>query len=474
MRTRNRSTVVEHLGSIVIKLVNDTDHGGWFSPEPTYSLPHTETIITGRPYHSLFSGVTGVVEEISDLQRPGHFNPCYHSKVTYDAPLAALSSQGQIRESYLSQKFRNGPIAHCEFVSGVSKALLDNARNEPSFSVSDEQMLLEAASKANPTVVRQSFDVSQQIGEMREGLMSLNRGLKAIARIRRDVDRLDRWNSPAVRRTLGHKTFEQMSLSDWALLATSAHLGYNLAIAPLVGACKKLHKAFANYDVAVGRYMSTEDVFHGISKRVYNHTWEDAEVSYRPYKAGCTIVSSKEVRATVRVRYGPNLFLRGGRESANRTGPRFDSAFDSTYFGATPTFATAWALMPFSFVVDWFIGLGRYLAQWSEKPIEGLEYEILETGWSVKTTTSVSGFLQPAVGLDSDMGRLKAAGIATGTKVSVNYLREPKSFDATLFTPSPPTFGLPNFGQVVTLVELIAQLVLGKSDLFRVKRPGSG
>jgi hypothetical protein len=179
------------------------------------------------------------------------------------------------------------------------------------------------------------------------------------------------------------------------------------------------------------------------------------------------------VRATVKVAYGRNSFLLLGGPLASKYGNPGSAAFDRAYFGLEPTLSTAYQLAPFSFVLDWFVGFGRVLAQWVEKPIPELEYEIVHTGWSVKTTAQCDLTVQCCTGLyNSDYGSVKAAGHVPGSITSEQYSRAPKAFDPTVFTPSPPQFKLPSLQKAVTLVELIAQLTSSKKRLFRVNRPG--
>jgi hypothetical protein len=421
---------------------------------------------------STFDGVSGVVETIDDIATsPGTFNYCYHTKVQYDSPLQNTELVGALLYYNDPKQVREGE-ARSSFNIGVSKYLLDQQMfyGVP-FLATDEQMLAEAASRCNPAVVKPHFDLSLQLGEMMEGFRSIKHGLETTSKIRRDVERLDRWNSPAVRRLLGKRTFAELSISDWASLATNAHLGYTLAVKPVVAACKQLRKAMADYDSVISGYMSSEDVYHGQSKRESSsYVTASPSAEYT-----CTGLKefTKEVHATVRVRYGANNFLRasGGELVYPRSGR---IAFDSAYYGLTPSSSTAWALMPFSFIWDWFTGFGNVLAQWTEKSIPELEYEILETGWSVKTTAAVQLTLQPCTGTNTSIyGSVQAASPVTGNSTSEVYKRETKSFDPTLFTPSPPQFKLPSMEKAVTLLELLFQATRRGKESFRVERPGS-
>jgi hypothetical protein len=181
-------------------------------------------------------------------------------------------------------------LVNSVFVVAVPKSKLDNAcfYGVP-FLATDEQMLAEAASKCNPSVVKPKFDTALQLGELLEGYRSLKRGLDTVQDIRRDIDRLNRWNSPDVRRLLGKRTFDQLSMKDWGKLAVSSHLGYTLAIRPLVGACKQLRSAFQNYWSTVQNYISSEEVFHGVSRRESTSFYSD----YHPESPFC--IGIKEV-----------------------------------------------------------------------------------------------------------------------------------------------------------------------------------
>lgn len=55
------------------------------------------------------------------------------------------------------------------------------------------------------------------------------------------------------------------------------------------------------------------------------------------------------------------------------------------YYGLRPSLALAWELVPFSFVVDWFVGVGRFLQQF-DKPLLDLGIEIIDCCVSRKVT----------------------------------------------------------------------------------------
>jgi hypothetical protein len=473
-RTRTRNTIVELASTGHTTVIRNTaipgrTFVGWFynTAGETQLTDAAAQYIIGS-----FTGVTGVDETITDVVgSPGTFNYCYHTKVQYDAPIEPVELVGALLYYNQPSQVVEGE-ARSTFGIGVSKGLLDqHAFYGVPFLASDEQMLAEAASKCNPAVVKPHFDVSQQLGELLEGFRSIKHGLETIGNIQRDIERLNRWNSPAVRRLLGKRTFSQLSMTDWASLATNAHLGYTLAVKPLVVACKQLRKAIDDYESVISGYQASEEVYHGVSRRE-DSSYITGSTSAEYFVHGLKAFT-KEVHATVRVRYGANKFLSltGGELVYPRSGR---AKFDAAYYGLTPSVATAWALSPFSFIVDWFTGFGSVLSQWSETAMPELEYEILETGWSVKTTADVQLYLQPCTGpYTKAYGSVKAATPVGGTITSEQYKRETKSFDPTVFTPSPPQFKLPSLDKAITLAELLFQLARGRKDSFRVERPGS-
>lgn len=480
MRTRTRNTLIVSQPSIKRTFIRPTSLAGrldytsgtYYEGTGVTSLENTQ--VTSNAY-IYFTGTSGVSETISDVVgQQGHFNYCSHSKVTYNCPMTAVSLVGQFRKNGVKLDSSLGTTT-CDAVLGVPRSLLDLYKTPP-FMATDEQMLAEAASRCNPSRVKPAFDTSLQIGELAEGYRSVIRAAATVKRLQRDTANEARSiKDPRVRRLVLERKFDELSIIDWALLGSGAHLSYTLAVKPLVAACKQLYAAGRGYAQAIGQYVSVDRVLHGVSSRDNSQTYSNVGWS-DGHKASLSVNFRKEVRATVKVRYGPNPWLLSAlTPTANMAlYPNYGKgafAFDSAYYGLVPTLSTAWALTPFSFVVDWFTGFGNWLAQWTERPVEQIEYTILETGWSRKETVTSEGRIQPLVD-DAfvDIGSIQAAPVIRGTRISEDYLREAKSFDPTIFTPSPPKFGLPNVGQAVTLLELIFQLTSESKGLFRSPR----
>jgi hypothetical protein len=64
-------------------------------------------------------------------------------------------------------------------------------------------------------------------------------------------------------------------------------------------------------------------------------------------------------------------------------------AFEYEVYGINQGFSIVWEAIPYSFVVDWFWDVGKFLEQFESHPFE-LNYKIVDFGYSVKRTKSVT------------------------------------------------------------------------------------
>lgn len=463
MRTRTRDLVVVLPPSGITVVDSEVAHNGrYFYPNGQWFEGAGVSSFNTYRDGLLNAGTTGAKGTISDsYTTPGSFNTVVHETWKYSCPLVLVKYEGQCTVGGPGNWTADATVKS-EFSTACPRWVVEWGVAEWPFMATNEQLLQEAISSVDPGVVRPRFDISQQVGEMIEGVKQLQDINLDIKRIADDITRLNRWNSPAVRRALGQKTFGQLSIVDWAGLAVHADLGYNLAIKPTVNAVKQFIAATRSARDSLEALVADEVTLHGVSKReaTVNKVWGTPQ---ELYTCGQSRVYTKTVHATIQVKF------------LNDLSDELVKKFDEAYFGLIPHIGTAWELTPLSFVIDMFVDLGRVAAQWGTSPIEDIRYKVLQTGWSVKDQCTVNGWTNVCDGTyTNDYRRVHGAPAVKGELVYTHYVREPKQFDVPgEFTPKPPPVHLPNLGQAKTIAELIYSMATRWRELFQVTRPGS-
>jgi hypothetical protein len=124
-------------------------------------------------------------------------------------------------------------------------------------------------------------------------------------------------------------------------------------------------------------------------------------------------------------------------------------------YGLNPRIQMVWAKIPLSFVVDWFVSIGRFLAQFDGRALE-LPYQVLQSGTSYKDVVTYKS--KKVMLKDSpDYAYIGDSGVATceGHVTKTTFIREPGGLPWGTGVIEPIQTRLPNFGQVGTLLELI-------------------
>lgn len=469
MRTRNRDSIAETPSS---------GEGTFDCPTLDYNrhfLPHGvecrfpgvtkyQYMAPSSPVAEL-TGITGRTETIVDVPKGrGHFNTCSHVRTEYSAPVLVSKSEGRMVTS--GNTTADG-TARFVFNIGTGRVALEKALDNIPFMTDDDTMLAEAAMMCNPAVVKPHFDLSLQIGEFIEGFKQVKTLTDNAKRTMREIDELNRWNSPEVRRLLGQRTLDKLSLKDWARLTLSANLGWKFAVEPTIAAFKQLRKAVADKRSVLDNYVNKDETYHGVSTRAVINSWRQADPSYSVHTYDWSNFTTKEVRATVKVRYGKNAALQDVMSKTRL-------AFEAEYYGLRPRVSTLYAVYPLSFVLDWWVDFGRLLRDLERKEIPGLEYNIVETGWSRKVTTLGDCTVTPLTGNTyTEYTRTSPATPVSGTILRETYLREPKAFDPTINVVRPMKVSLPSGEKLLTLVELISSGLLGKREFLRAAERSS-
>lgn len=449
-RTRTLNYVLAHPGSgSTVFDARTYETYRYFTPQGRMIRDIGVTTVPVGQINVLTPGKTGRAESITDERTsPGRFNAVTHSKELWDCPLKPVTMIGSCNKP--------GVIVTTTGYAGAADSVSYGIDTVP-FMATDDQMLAEASSSINPRIVRPLFDIAQQVGEFIE----LYKGWEAVEErmmnVAQELKRLNRINSPVVRKLLGQRTFDQLSMRDWATLAVSADLGYQFAYKPTVQMVRDYLKTQKKVVDDATKYFSSEQVLHGVSRRDSSASSSFTGYPNYYYYWGNTRTYTKEVHATVRVKY------RTPETLANRL------KIYTALWGVYPHVDTLWELYPLSFIVDFFADFGSVLKQWAEVPIDAIQYDVLESGWSVKTTATSEGWIDLCAGTDRSAYRsVQPNPLVTGKLIKTNYKREPKVLDLNSFTPRPLHIRLPDANKMKSVAEVAIAIKLGYRKVLRV------
>lgn len=396
----------------------------------------------------------GVVETMVDgLGGPEAFNYCSHQKEHWECPPIVTQAKTACNPPYQA-----GTLVTTEFAVGAHIACALNLNLVP-WMGSDEELRAECLSVMNPKVIPRGFDMAQQFGELVEGFTSLAHLVSNVERLVKDITRLNRWNSPAVRRVMGQKTFEDLTLGNWLDLGVAAGLTWRLAITPMLSAIEQAEKARKGFGDALKRVLSSTQTLHGTATREATASTTNGN-DY--HKWSNTRQYTRTVVCTAKVKF-----------HSPATQSLYD-AFETEYFGLRPSLSTAYELYTLSFVLDWFWNFGKFLDRHCRKPIEDIQYSVVFTGWSRKDVVRSNGqvdLLTGPYGITIKDGG--APSPVTGTCTKSTYLREviPLDLEGGGVVPA-PKLTLPSAGQLATLAGLLIAIGRGRGEIFKVAKPG--
>jgi hypothetical protein len=129
------------------------------------------------------------------------------------------------------------------------------------------------------------------------------------------------------------------------------------------------------------------------------------------------------------------------------------------YLGLYPRISVAWELIPLSFVVDMVIDIGSFIRQFEGAPIT-VAFKTISSGYSVKDTDSHTDqqlWTFPNLSVAdraSITGGAQVPG-ATGSYRRTQYLRIPSNINWDASALTPVQIGVPSFGQLGTILELL-------------------
>lgn len=455
MRTRIRDTVVTQPGSFDSSVaVTETavayryfrPTGQWCTGVGSYQL---------NPFPdagALFPSKIGVEESISDENTsPGSDHSCYHTKLVWNCPLKTVEVKGRLFKAPSS--YPEGLVT-TRVTLGASLAVATGLVQDPTALTvlrSVDFLTRDARWSAHPKRMGGEVNLLQEVGEMIE----FGKSLKGL---RNRLDQIkaskQRHHGSSVKR-LFDDVYDAVfgrnrdpSLGDAVRLASQLRLTKQLGIDPFLSTAQRFAKALESMKRKCARLAGAEmHRLHGVARdRV---TWTRVgRDGYHGSESESSLV--RGVHTTLNVSY-----------TSGRTRALEEKIGDAVY-GRTRRhiLVGAWELVPWSFVLDMFVDVGSYLADWANTPIEGIEVTIHSATESLKETLTVEGrHLVFKAGTELD--DYSASGpdqFATGSAQQVvynRYLVPVNNIDLADVPPARIKLRLPNPGQFLTLLDLV-------------------
>jgi hypothetical protein len=385
--------------------------------------------------------VTGTNESITDWQKGlGSYNECSQTKDQWAYPLSAVPTK-----TYNLQK--SGNTYRVEFLpSNVAASLqnLNTSATAGSYPPQDSSTVLKAraTNQMQPGVPPIAANMSQFLGELTDFRGFFEGLYERLLKLPSTIANMLLTAKPSKRRRLSGGPWNGISGADIIGAGVQADLVWKLVISPMIKDCKQIKRAWLDLERVYRRVLST-----------------------KPYRVRGRAESSSDAPP---MDYGSSSmasYVRSWRQrkievctwAMVRNDVPFDlskGAFMRHYFGLMDNWtSTGWELVPLSFIVDWFVDVGRFLRQF-ERSSTVLPHTIVSSGWSVKTTITHADEL--IWNLHTDLtGGATHPGVA-GAYQKVTYLRQPGSLDFDNSDIEPLQIGLPNLSQIGTLGEILA------------------
>jgi len=238
-----------------------------------------------------------------------------------------------------------------------------------------------------------------------------------------DSDASSAWNYPAVPAIDDSiiaeaitEAWSKVSLTDTLALATAAEMSKTLEfLISIFRRAWKIFRALKKFDVKAlkgelnpkelaQRYMEARYALRPLMYEVRNTLEAVADKAplrystFRAFKADLAIVTTPNFDArTVANDYSLTGTAQANRSLEVRSGVlAFVKRFGALErFGTADILQTAWELIPFSFIVDWFFQVGKLVSAWSPK----IGLETLASWYVVDDTTILSVTIETSTSL---------------------------------------------------------------------------
>lgn len=151
---------------------------------------------------------------------------------------------------------------------------------------------------------------------------------------------------------------KHFSIGNWRDVITHAnnqHLNYNFGWKPFIRDVKNVFNGLSSFDKRLVRFCREQG-------RVLDRRWKDDSDVSKTTSETFSIYRA-EARTTYSVRESSAFQFTYGIPEYGRTNLRARALLDT--LGLDINLANVWAILPWSFVVDWFFNVGGYLSQYS-------------------------------------------------------------------------------------------------------------
>jgi hypothetical protein len=232
----------------------------------------------------------------------------------------------------------------------------------------------------------------------------------------------------------------QIAAMEILQLLAGVDLYNQFVLQPFLGDCEALMNAGRHLAQEMSRIQSYSTVFRkretDYSSTVVNNfagsrNWHTSSYSFQ-----------RTVTVNVEVAYDFSNIKQPSREIALLDVLGFDQPI-----------STVWELIPWSFLIDYFIKVGDFLQQFEGQLVD-IPFFVVKSGWSCKTTTDCAVKTLVFAGSDLAGFRNGPAPEVMGHLSHTVYDRWPGPLDL-LPTFVPPRITLPNLRQVGNIVDLV-------------------
>jgi hypothetical protein len=394
----------------------------------------------------------GVIETITDEDSGiGAYNPVSHNKEVWDCPRQSVEAIGS--DDY----DKPGCAVTSTATIGAASAVEFGLSSIPYFGEVSDQVA-EATSTMNPGGVDPGeFGLTQFVGELRE----LRDTVQHSARLWRDL-------LYPIRKKGAFSSLTASSVSMWHLFRgiLQVDLTNKFAYQPLVADLFRLHRSVSELCRVMDKLRSTEPFrVYGRSTRDGNGSFTAVGYPYDYYHWGNSRTYERTVRTWAMVQAAPMSFPEGVfvdssvKERLQRI--RNMGRLLSDFYKVNSAISTAWQLMPFSWVVDYFVDIGSFLDQFDGRAVKR-SYTVLSQGYSIKSIQRSVGWIAMDAGTyRKNYQDVKAYPLVTGTLTRSQYSRVASSLPWDTQVLVGPEVRIPNLGQIGTLLELI---LLARTD----------
>lgn len=388
----------------------------------------TAGVAASESYDSKEGEVSSITDEPHGF---GLYNEVTHTKEVWDCPLQPIISRHE-------SVYQGCPFyVDSTGLSAASTGAVGWAINRPTFVESEENFVQRAIARMEFGVQSGPFNAPVFLGELRD--------YKSVA------NRIAGWLKPKNGKSVlkdyqrFQRNFRNANALDGIRALAAADLTYQFAIKPLISDLQGLMTMGQHINAQLDRLNSSKPVI--VRGSAHDETSEE-EITFdagNQAKYNLTTTNCRAKRtctAWAQIQY----------DFANTPRPS-EKLLLLDALGVDQPITAIWELVPFSFLVDYFIEVGDFLSQFDGSLVE-LPYTLIQDGYSVKTeyTGTVTTVFDNG-DWSRDWSNKEGPGKATGRLSKTIYKRRkgPLNYEGIAL----PKLTLPNLRQLGNIGELI-------------------